>query len=210
MPEEYHDQIKVYLEKYDNLPEKARMQALQRDREHMQRQEQEKLDRMNVHLQEVHAAEEAEKRRKAGETRNKMMETMQTRVNLDGNRILVPVTMVHNGVELVVDLVLDTGASKIVLHRDVADQLNIIALQKGLAQLAGGQNIYVETGQVNSFRVGPVYMENASVLIMAYEGPPVNYSGLLGMNFLKNVQYTIDYQNQLIRWQQPGINASAN
>jgi hypothetical protein len=46
-------------------------------------------------------------------------------------------------------------------------------------------------------------MEKATVLIMPYEGPAVSYSGLLGMNFLKNVQYTIDYQNQLIRWQPP-------
>jgi predicted aspartyl protease len=209
VPEEYHDQIKVYLEKYDNLSEQARMQALQRDREQIQRQEQEKLQRMNAHLQEVHAAEEAEKRRKAAIARNKRMETVQTRVIVDGNRILVPVTLVHNGIELVVNLVLDTGASKIVLHRDVADQLNIIALQKGLAQLAGGQNIYVETGKVNFFKVGPFNMENASVLIMAYEGPPVNYSGLLGMNFLKNVQYTIDYQNQLIHWQNPQFKNSA-
>ena len=208
VPEEYHDQIKVYPEKYDNLSEQDRTQALQRDREQMERQEQEKRDRMNEHLQEVHAAEEAEKRREADRARSKMVETMQTRISLDGNRILVPVTLVHNGIELVVNLVLDTGASKIVLHRDVADQLNIIALQKGLAQLAGGQNVHVEIGQVSSFKVGPYTMENASVVIMAYEGPPVDYSGLLGMNFLKNVQYTIDYQNQLIRWQHPGFKTS--
>jgi hypothetical protein len=91
------------------------------------------------------------------------------------------------------------------LHRDVADQLNIIALSKGLAQVAGGQNIRVETGQVNYFKVGPFNMEKATVLIMPYEGPAVSYSGLLGMNFLKNVQYTIDYQNQLIRWQPPQV-----
>jgi hypothetical protein len=94
------------------------------------------------------------------------------------------------------------------LHRDVADQLNIVSLKRGLAQVAGGQNIYVEMGQVSNFKVGPFSMKNASVLMMAYEGPAVNYSGLLGMNFLKNVQYTIDYQNQLIRWQPPKVKAS--
>jgi predicted aspartyl protease len=203
VPEEYQDQLKVYREKYDNLSEQDRSQALQREHEQTQRQEQEKLLRINEQLQEVHAAEEEEKRRKADRAKKQMMETVQTRVIVDGNRILVPVTLVNNGAELAVNLVLDTGASQIVLHRDVADQLNIITLQKGLAQVAGGQNIHVETGQVKSFKVGPFNMENASVLIMAYEGPAVNYSGLLGMNFLKSVQYTIDYQNQLIRWQPP-------
>lgn len=200
VPEAYLDQIQVYREKYDNLSEQDRSQALQREREQTQRQEQEKQHQLNEQLQEVQAAEEAEKSRKAESAKQKLMET---RVIVDGDRILVPVTMINNGVELAVNLVLDTGASKIVLHRDVADQLNIIALSKGLAQVAGGQNIRVEMGQVNYFKVGPFNMEKATVLIMPYEGPAVSYSGLLGMNFLKNVQYTIDYQNQLIRWQPP-------
>jgi len=203
VPDAYRDQIQVYPEKYDNLSEKDKSQALQRERELIQRQEQEKLLRINEQLQEVQAAEESEKRRKAESAKNKLMETMQTRIIVEGNRIMVPVTLVNNGVELDVNMVLDTGASQIVLHRDVADQLNLVALKKGLAQVAGGKNIYVETGQVDSFKVGPFNMQKATVLIIAYEGPATSYSGLLGMNFLKNVQYTIDYQNQLIRWQAP-------
>jgi predicted aspartyl protease len=203
VPEAYRDQIRVYREKYDNLSDQERSQALQKEREQIQRQEQEKLLRINQQLQEVQAAEAAEKRRKAEIARQKLMETMQTRVHVDANRIVVPVTLVNRGVELEVNLVLDTGASQIVLHRDVAEQLNIIALRKGMAQVAGGQNIYVETGQVDSFKVGPFKMEQTTVLIITYEGPPTSYSGLLGMNFLKNVQYTIDYPNQLIHWQAP-------
>ena len=203
VPEAYLDQIQVYREKYDNLSEQDRSQALQREREHIQRQEQETQLLINQHLQEVQAAEEAENRRKAENAKNKLMETMQTSVIVEGNRILVPVTLINNGIGLDVNLVLDTGASQIVLHRNVADQLNIIALRKGVAQVAGGQKIHVETGQVDYFKVGPFNMEKATALIIAYEGPSVSYSGLLGMNFLKNVQYTIDYQNQVIHWQPP-------
>jgi predicted aspartyl protease len=208
VPEPYLDQIKVYREKYDDLSEPERSQALLREREHAQRHEREKLHRINLHLQEIQAAEEEEKRRKAAASKNKMMQTIQTRVLVDGNRLLVPVTMVNNGIEMAVNLVLDTGASQIVLHRKVADRLNIISLKRGLAQVAGGRKVYVEMGQVNYFKVGPFNMNNPSVLIMAYEGPPVNYSGLLGMNFLKNVRYTIDYQNQVIRWQRSEVKAA--
>jgi len=210
VPEAYQDQIQVYREKYDNLSEQDRSQAMQREREQMQQNELEKQLRLNEQLQEVQAAEEAEERRKAAEAKQKLMEMMQTRVIVDGNRILVPVTLGNNGIETVVNLLLDTGASQIVLHREVAAQLNITALKKGLAQVAGGQNIYVETGQVSFFKVGPFNMQNATVLIIAHEGPAVSHRGLLGMNFLKNVQYTIDYQNQVIHWQPPQTLPSEN
>ncbi len=203
VPEAYRDQIRVYQEKYDNLSEQDRAQALQREREQFEQQEQERLLRVNEQLQAAQAVEEAEERRNAERAKKELMETMETRVIVEGNRILVPVTLVNSGAELDVNLVLDTGASQIVLHRNVATQLNIIALQKGLAQVAGGQSIYVEKGQVDFFKVGPFNRKRVGVLIMAHEGPPTSYSGLLGMNFLKNVQYTIDYKNQLIRWQPP-------
>ena len=206
VPEAYRNQLKVYREKYDNLSDQERSQALQKEREQTQRHEQEKLLRINQQLQEVQAAEAADKRRKAETARQKLMETMQTRVIVHANRIVVPVTLVNHGIELEVNLVLDTGASQIVLHRNVADQLNIITLRKGVAQVAGGQTIHVETGQVDNFKVGPFNMEKAIVLIIAHEGAPTSYSGLLGMNFLKNVQYTIDYQNQVINWQAPPDN----
>ena len=201
VPEAYRKQLKVYREKYDDLSDQERSQALKKEQEQIQRQEQEKLLKINEQLQEAQAAEEAEKKRKAEIAKQKLKETMQTRVQVDANRIVVPVTLVNHGVALEVNLVLDTGASQIVLHRDVAEKLNIIALRKGLAQVAGGKNIYVETGQVDQFKVGPFQMEKTSVLIIAHEGPPTIYKGLLGMNFLKNVQYTIDYQNQVIHWQ---------
>jgi len=210
VPEAYHDQIQIYREKYDYLPEQDRSQARQKEREQLQRIEQEKQLQINEQLQELQQTEEMERKKQAQEAEQRLMEKMQTRVVVDGNRILVPVTLENNGIEMVVDLLLDTGASQVVLHREVAEQLNMIALKKGLAQVAGGRNIYVETGEISSFKVGPFHMQKARVMVINHEGEAVSYSGLLGMNFLKSVPYTIDYQNQVIRWQLPQQESAGN
>jgi len=203
IPEEYQEQIKVYREKFDYLPEEERSRALERERVRIQQHEREQQLQTNEQLQEIQQAEEEERKRQAEQAKQKLMEQMQTHVIVEDNRILVPVTLVNNGIEVGVHLLLDTGASQIVLHREVATKLNIIALKKGLAKVAGGQNIYIETGEISSFKVGPFDMQKATVLIINHEGEALSYSGLLGMNFLKNVPYTIDYQNQVIRWQPP-------
>ena len=210
VPEAYRDQIKVFQEKYDDLSEQDRSDAQKKERERIQKQEQLEQLRLNEQLEEARALEAEDKKRKAARARKQRLQKMETRVIVEGNRILVPVTIVNKGIELNVKLVLDTGASQIVLHRDMAQKLSITALKKGTAQVAGGKKVYVERGKVDHFTVGPHNMEQATVLVMAYDGPPVTYSGLLGMNFLKNVPYTIDYQNQVIRWQTPEMASSDN
>ena len=210
VPEAYLDQRKADREKYDHLSGQDRVNALEREREQQRQIELENERRMQEHMQAVQEAEEEEKRRQAEEARRRMMEHMQTRVTVDGNRILVPVTIANGGAEITVNLLLDTGASQVVLHRSAAESLNMTSLKRGLAQVAGGQNIYVESGKVSYLKVGPFSMPDATVLIINHEGPPVSYSGLLGMNFLRNVQYTIDYQNQVIHWQPPGGTSPQN
>jgi len=211
IPEKYRHQIKVYTEKYDNLSDDERSRALQRENEQVQAKEQEHQRQIEERLLQTQQTEEEERQKQAEAARQNLLKKTETKVILEGNRILVPVTFSNNGVELEVNLLLDTGASQIVLNRSVADKLDIVALKKGLAQVAGGSNIYTELGKVGYVKVGPFIMEDAGVLIIAHEGSPVNYSGLLGMNFLKNVEYSIDYKNQVIRWKLPqGATAASN
>jgi len=203
IPEEYRESVNVYREKYDHLSDQEKSLILQKEREQLRELELENERQLNEQLQEAVKIEEEEKRKEAEAAKKNLQEKTQTRVIVDNNRILVPVTLGNGGLEVETHLLLDTGASHIALHRSIAEKLNIIALNRGRAQVVGGESIYIETGQISYFKVGPYNMENALVIIVPHTGESLNYSGLLGMNFLKNVQYTIDYQNQMIRWKMP-------
>jgi predicted aspartyl protease len=210
IPEKYRHQIKVYPEKFDHLSGTERSRAVQIENEQKRANELEHQRQIEERLLQTQQIEEEERRKQAEAARQKLREKTETRVILEGNRILVPVIFNNDGVELEVTLLLDTGASQIVLNRQVADQLNIVTVQKGLAQVAGGASILTQLGKVSYVKVGPFKMEDAGVLIIPHEGAPVNYSGLLGMNFLKNVEYSIDYKNQVIRWKLPPDQSAAS
>jgi hypothetical protein len=50
--------------------------------------------------------------------------------------------------------------------------------------------------------VGPHTEKNLLAGIIEHTGPDVAFDGLLGMNFLKNYHYTIDFENQVLLWNQ--------
>lgn len=201
VPLEYQDQIQTYKEKYDHLPADQRSTARQKDQEIQRESELEHQRQIAEELQRISEQEAAEKLRQAQEARDQMLET---KVVIEGNRILVPVTLANHGSQIETLMLLDTGASQMVIQRDIADQLNVVTLRKGLSQVAGGQSIQTEMGQLSYMKVGPIKMLDPIVIIINHEGAPVKYKGLLGMNFLRNVQYSIDYKNQVIKWNLSG------
>jgi predicted aspartyl protease len=124
-----------------------------------------------------------------------------TKIIIKGNKVFVPVTLAYNGNEIQTTLLFDTGASSIVLHQNVADQLGIEEYQASQGRGVGGLKIMTKAAVLNYVVVGPHKKENLRTDIIEYQGTvDSDYNGLLGMNFIKGLKYTIDFKNQAIQW----------
>jgi predicted aspartyl protease len=124
----------------------------------------------------------------------------ETQIDIVDNHVIVPVILSYNGTEVTARLLLDTGSTNITLHTDIAKKLFIDKSRKGTMRVAGGETIEAEAVMLDSVTVGPHTETNLLAGIIEHRGPVVPFDGLLGMNFLKNYQYTIDFEDQLLRW----------
>lgn len=125
----------------------------------------------------------------------------ETKVTIKGNKVFVPVTLSYDDKEVQTSLLFDTGASSIVLHQDVAEQLGIDAYEDSQGRGVGGIQVQTKATKLNSVVVGPNKKTGLRADIIEYQGPEdADYNGLLGMNFIRGLKYTIDFNNQTIRW----------
>lgn len=115
------------------------------------------------------------------------------------NRVLVPVTLKHGYRTIKTSFLLDTGASKTVIHRAVADDLSLKPGNKGLAILAGGKTIPMNLSRLDLLSVGTIQIKNMPVGIIDQTAAAA-FQGYLGMDFLKLHPHKIDYRRQTIEW----------
>jgi predicted aspartyl protease len=200
VPEEYRRQAGRFPEKYDHLPEEQKAQMFEADQNRRRLLEIEQQRQNEMQLQDLRQRQESERIRDAENAAQQQLKAMETKVTISNNQILVPAAFTNSGLETTAQLVMDTGATHTVLYRPVADQLNILTLAKGKSQIAGGQSVHSELGKVDSMRIGPITARDFAVVILSFEGNPPDYGGLLGMDFLSRVEYSIDYDHAVIRW----------
>lgn len=217
IPLEYRDTMNVYKEKYDGLTEKERSIMLEKERRELEeRREEERREyeewqraqkawERELKKQEIMRDLEWELKQKKWEkerTERKLKRKGVQRVRIVGNAVLVPVILGYRGKQIETWLMLDTGASVIALQLEIAKALDIDLRRftKTRALVAGGKTINAYVGKLDYVKAGPIIREDIYVNIFEHQGAPVPFMGLLGMNFLRGLEYSIDFENQAIDW----------
>lgn len=127
--------------------------------------------------------------------------TKYTDVIIKANQVLVPVILSYGGNDISTYMLLDTGASTTMIKRKIASMLNMESLKPGTTRVPDGRTVPSNLGNLDYIIVGPHKISNFKINILDHHGGPTPYEGLLGMNFLKEVDYSVDFKRKIISWE---------
>lgn len=130
---------------------------------------------------------------------DQLIASLQTPVNLRGNSVLVPVRVTVRGRSAQTQMVLDTGATSTVFHRARLTGLPLDARPSGYAQVASGDLIETFSAPFDRIEIGPYRLNGVRADVIDFQGAAA-HDGLLGMDFLRQVEYRIDFESSRIIW----------
>jgi predicted aspartyl protease len=121
-----------------------------------------------------------------------------TRVTISNNQVRVPVTVAYRGKEVKATFILDTGATTCTISPGLADRLNIRPedADTSLAQGIGGAIFVVGHTKLDYISAGPNRKYDMDINVVKSG----QSDGLLGMNFLRELRYHIDFDTSTIKW----------
>ncbi len=193
IPETSVDHTVEHKDKYDYMSDDEKKEAKARDQEEAEILKKKRKRETEIYRRKAALAERIKKRKEK-------LKKMRTKVTISNNQILVPVTLTYGGKSLTATLLLDTGANTTVIYNSVADQLGITSGASGYARVAGGGVIRTKRVKFDSIQAGPKKRSDPMITVMGLKGPVDRFQGLLGLDFLRNYDYSIDYINHYILW----------
>ncbi len=145
---------------------------------------------------------EEKKRQDEDKARQEFDKSLVTKVTIKGNTVLVPVTLGYGGKEVQASLVLDTGTEITTIYRPIADQLNLPRTDGVHMRAVGGKSLNAGVGKLDYVMIGPYEIKEVETWVVFPPGPSAGNDGLLGMNVLRGLEYSVDFESQVIRWRQ--------
>jgi predicted aspartyl protease len=144
-----------------------------------------------------------EKKKRQAMIQSFLSKDIETNVIIINNKVLVPVRLGYRGREIKTLLLFDTGASITLLHEKPIRQLGIKKLKSAQAQVADGSVINTGISELDYMIVGPFKKTNIEVAFVEDKVVSGTHDGLLGMNFLRGFEYSIDFERNVIKWKKP-------
>jgi len=135
IPPEYLENAVMYDEKTDSMSRDEKAALDKEEQEIAEQMAREELDEEIKQRQ----LEAIKKLLEAQEAKKKYHESLETKVRIENNQVLVPVTIGYGVKEMEALLLLDTGSTIIVIYQDIADQLDVKLEKLAKARVVGGK-----------------------------------------------------------------------